>query len=332
MPDVISPASTDQNDNSILVSIRCAVYNHEPYLRQCLDGFVMQKTSFRFEAIIHDDASTDNSASIIREYAERYPDIIRPIFQTENQYSKEPGCVSRIITDACRGKYLASCEGDDYWTDPLKLQKQVDYLEAHPDCTLCFTNAIMHWEDGSGKPDRLFAPDLEERDYYGPEITTKWVTPTASLVYRKSIVYSDFYLNTVLGNKKVRFAGDIPLILTCCHFGPIHAINQVTCVYRRQLRGFMLSSDSNRRILSGDHKISIYKVFGPEYVESSFKMSLYYYRLGLENARKEKNAKNYIILLSRIAKVYILHPYQGWKRIRLILGQRKERMKELKNK
>ena len=286
----------------------------------------MQQTTFRFEAIIHDDASTDNSAAIIREYAAKYPHIIKPIIETENQYSKEWGAVSRIISNACKGKYFASCEGDDYWTDPLKLQKQVDYLEAHPECPMCFTNAVMHWEDGSGKPDRLFAPDLEERDYTGPEATVKWITPTASLVYRRAIVESDFYLNKVLADKNVRFAGDIPLVLTCCHFGPIHALKDVTCVYRRQPGGFMLSADSNRRLLSGDHKYSFYKVFGREYLEYSVFMSLYYYRLGLRNARKEHSWKNYIRLLGRIVKVYSCHPYYSWKRARLILQERKERL------
>lgn len=119
-----------------LVSIRCTVYNHEPYLRQCLDGFVMQQTTFPFEAIVHDDASTDGSAAIIREYAERYPDIIKPICETENQYRK--GTIGKIMDDAIHPntKYVAVCEGDDYWTDPNKLQLQVDFLETHPDYSL----------------------------------------------------------------------------------------------------------------------------------------------------------------------------------------------------
>ena len=122
-----------------LVSIRCAVYNHEPFLRQCLDGFVMQQTTFPFEAIVHDDASTDGSASIIREYAEKYPDIIKPIFETENQYSKHDGSILRIMDAAMHpdSKYIAACEGDDYWTDPHKLQIQVDFLESHPDFVIC---------------------------------------------------------------------------------------------------------------------------------------------------------------------------------------------------
>ena len=122
-----------EDTRPVIVSIRCTVYNHELYLRDCLEGFVMQKTSFRFEAIVHDDASTDRSAAIIKEYAEKYPDIIKPIYETENQYSKHDGSLGRIMTEACRGKYIAFCEGDDYWIDPLKLQKQVDFLEYNTD-------------------------------------------------------------------------------------------------------------------------------------------------------------------------------------------------------
>ena len=123
-------------DNQIIVSIKCLVYNHAPYIRQCLDGFVMQKTNFRFEAIVHDDASTDGTQDIIREYAEKYPDIINPIYETENQYSKKDGSLRKIMNNACNGKYIALCEGDDYWIDPLKLQKQVDILEKHSDYTI----------------------------------------------------------------------------------------------------------------------------------------------------------------------------------------------------
>lgn len=100
-------------NDEILVSIQCLVYNHEPYLRQCLDGFVVQKTNFRFEAIVHDDVSTDGSAAIIREYAEKYPDIIKPIYETENQYSKQDGSLFKIMNAACKGKYIAMCEGDE---------------------------------------------------------------------------------------------------------------------------------------------------------------------------------------------------------------------------
>lgn len=121
-----------------LVSICSITYNHAPYIRQCLDGFLMQKTKFRYEIIIHDDASTDGTTEIIKEYAEKHPDLITPIFQKENQYSKGiRGMFPRFCFPHAKGKYIALCEGDDYWTDPLKLQKQVDFLESHPDYVMC---------------------------------------------------------------------------------------------------------------------------------------------------------------------------------------------------
>ena len=125
---------TQEDLRPIIVTICCTVYNHEPYIRKCLEGFVMQKTNFRFEAIVHDDASTDNSVEIIKEFEEKYPDIIKPIYEVENQYSKHGGSLWRILNEHTRGKYVAFCEGDDYWTDPLKLQKQVCFFKNHPEC------------------------------------------------------------------------------------------------------------------------------------------------------------------------------------------------------
>lgn len=126
-----------------LVCIRCITYNHEKYLADALEGFVMQKTNFPFVAIVHDDASTDGTAGILREYAEKYPEIIKPIYETENQYSKHDGSIGRIMDAEIakyNPKYIAMCEGDDYWTDPYKLQKQVDYMEGHEDVGLCYTD------------------------------------------------------------------------------------------------------------------------------------------------------------------------------------------------
>ena len=113
---------SEDNDAQLpLVSICSITYNHAPYIRQCLDGFLMQKTNFKYEIIIHDDASTDGTAEIIKEYAERYPDLITPVFQTENQYSKGlRGFFAKFVFPHAKGKYIALCEGDDYWIDPYK--------------------------------------------------------------------------------------------------------------------------------------------------------------------------------------------------------------------
>ena len=139
------------------VSVLCAAYNHEDFLRQTLDGFVSQKTSFPFEVLVNDDASTDSTADILREYAEKYPEIIRPFYQTENLYSRRINLYDVVFFPAVRGEYIALCEGDDYWNDPEKLQRQVDWLDAHPDYSACVHNSIGHFED---QPDRvLFAQD-----------------------------------------------------------------------------------------------------------------------------------------------------------------------------
>ena len=127
-------------DGSVLVSIKCITYNQEKYISDALDGFLSQKTDFPFEVVVHDDASTDKTAEIIKEYASKYPRIIKPLYETENQYSKGNGILGRIVDAKLSGKYIAFCEGDDYWIDENKLQKQIDYLESNPDYGLCFTD------------------------------------------------------------------------------------------------------------------------------------------------------------------------------------------------
>ena len=207
----------------IMVSIRCLVYNHEPYIRQCLDGFVMQKTNFRFEAIVHDDASTDGTAAIIREYAEKYPDIIKPIFETENQYSKGNGALRKIMDAHMRGKYIALCEGDDYWIDPLKLQKQVDFLVSHQDYTMCFHDVNIKVEKGREYWD-VFGK-LEDRDYTIGECIKYWKVPTCSMVIRKDI----FDKRPI--NKKFR-VGDNVVVFTCLSYGKIRCIAKKMGAYR----------------------------------------------------------------------------------------------------
>lgn len=126
-----------------LVSIVCDTYNHAPYVRDALDGFLAQQTSFPFEIIVHDDASTDGTADILREYEAARPDLFRCVYRAENIYSRDPKILEHYVFPLARGKYTAICEGDDYWIRPDKLQTQIDYLESHPDCTLCVSAAEM---------------------------------------------------------------------------------------------------------------------------------------------------------------------------------------------
>lgn len=132
------------NNHIPLVSICCVTYNHEKYVRKTLEGFVMQQTTFSFEIIIYDDASTDSTQDIIREFSEKYTHLFKPIYQKENQFSKvKSGMNPRFTFPHTSGKYIALCEGDDYWIDSLKLQKQVDFLEANPEYNICFHNALI---------------------------------------------------------------------------------------------------------------------------------------------------------------------------------------------
>lgn len=175
------------SESTIAVSVICNAYNHEPYIRSALEGFVMQKTTFPFEVLIHDDASTDHTADIIREYEKKYPEIIKPIYETENQYSKRDGSLSRIQYSRVKGKYIAWCEGDDYWTDPLKLQKQYDALEATPQVDICATAA---GKEKDGKIVEMSAP-LETDTIFTAEDVIRgggvFVT-TASMMCRATII------------------------------------------------------------------------------------------------------------------------------------------------
>lgn len=136
--------------DNVEVSVMCLAYNHEKYIRQTLEGFIEQRTNFQFEVIVHDDASTDETRHIIEEYASLYPDIIKPIYQSRNQYSKiDAEIFSKFMYPQARGKYFAYCEGDDYWSDKYKLQKQFDILENHPECSICVHKVQCINEDGT---------------------------------------------------------------------------------------------------------------------------------------------------------------------------------------
>ena len=264
----------DTKEYPVLVSIQCLVYNHEPYLRQCLDGFVMQKADFPFEAIVHDDASTDNSAAIIREYAEKYPDIIKPIYEIENQYSKDREILRRLMNDACKGKYIALCEGDDYWTDPLKLQKQVSFLESHPDYTMCVTESRVLAPDKSFWEWQTFKEDCEM-----PTTTIikagMHLIQTCTFVFRKEVLSNDW----PEVNRQCR-VGDFPLFITCALKGKVYYLSCRTGVYRKVLNGGSWSSmmahlDYKSRL--AEEKNIADTLFGlNEYSQGKYKQSFYY--------------------------------------------------------
>lgn len=228
-------------DSKILVSIICNTFNHERFIRDALDGFVTQKTTFAFEVCIHDDASTDETANIIREYECKYPNIIKPIYQLENQYSQGRSPV-QINIDRANGKYLSFCEGDDYWIDQFKLQKQVDYMESHPDCSFCFTNGIVRegdilkekvipWKHGG-----VIRYEKSKQDYNMSDIELVGYIPTASFMFPKTIWDS-------IPNFSDRiFRGDGFWKMYFTSKGYAHYINEATCVYRFKVENSITTS------------------------------------------------------------------------------------------
>lgn len=214
--------------DKIMVSICCITYNHEKYLKQALDSFLMQKTSFNYEIIIHDDASTDGTKKIIKEYEKKYPNIINPIYQSENQYSKgeKP---SFIAMQKAKGKYIALCEGDDYWCDENKLQMQVNYLEKNPECSFCFHKAkvldmrnskMYKWHFSNKKYNKKNGIyNAGELDIYG-------FIPTASYMFRSKYVKEipEWYKKAVVGDRTLK------LIMTS--YGYAYCVNRIMSVYR----------------------------------------------------------------------------------------------------
>lgn len=216
---------------SIKVSICCAAYNHANYIRQTLDGFLMQKTDFPFEIIINDDASPDNTADIIREYAKQYPDIIKPIYQTENQYSKGTIISRDILFANAKGEYIAICEGDDYWTDPEKLQKQVDFLDNNPDYIGCVHKYFT--VDKSSEPTYLKTFGYyEESGRYTIKDLEEGELPSqlASFVFRNIIFDKQKGYPVSFDSPKI--AGDVKLFLYLLQHGDIYRMDDTMSAYR----------------------------------------------------------------------------------------------------
>ncbi len=140
--------NTKIDDKEIIVSILCAAYNQENYIGEALDSLLMQETNFSYEILLHDDASTDGTTDIVKEYAARYPEKICLFLEEENKFQKNIDFWKEVGKKHPPARYIAFCEGDDYWTDPHKLQKQYDALEAHPECDMCACCAAMVSEDG----------------------------------------------------------------------------------------------------------------------------------------------------------------------------------------
>lgn len=230
-----------------VVSVCMITYNHESYIHEAIKGILIQKTNFPFELVIGEDCSTDNTRKIIREYEIQYPEIIIAQYPETNR-----GMIENFTTvmESARGKYIALCEGDDYWTDPLKLQKQVDFLESNPDYVLCFHDAETICEDETvinwsfkKKYSRIY--NKQDAFSFDDIIRNGWFIPTASIVFRNIIKEFPEWFNNVL-------SGDYSLQMLLARKGKFKYIDELMSIYRLH--------KSNSRSLFNDLSLNLVNI------------------------------------------------------------------------
>lgn len=219
-------ANWDGDHDQPLVSVCCVTYNHEKYIENALKGFLIQETTFPFEIIVYDDASTDGTVEIIKKIVSKYPNIVKPVLQLKNQYSICSSNPAIIALANCKGKYIAWCEGDDYWISQDKLEMQAEVLKTHVDVSMVFSSAI---QKQAGKKDWI----RNKYDKTGIiDITMEWVLkkgggfyPTASVMFRSNILIDPpkwLWLHTT---------ADYPLALLCRTHGKFFYLDEPLIVY-----------------------------------------------------------------------------------------------------
>ncbi len=224
--------------SAIEVSVFCATFNQEKYLRQCLESLLMQKTSFRYEILVHDDASSDGTREIISEFEDKYPEIIKPLYQSENQYSKGVKITKEFQFPRAKGRYIAFCEGDDFWDDPEKLQKQYDIMEKNESCVACVARTNCCNEDGS--PNERSIPDRRIELTTGPIsspdacalIYGGYAFQTSSFFLRREVLetaYTHFYIDVV--------NGDEAYLMAAVSLGKFYYIDSALSTYRLNSKG-----------------------------------------------------------------------------------------------
>ena len=332
-----------------LVCVKCYTYNHRPYIEDTLNGFTWQVTSFPVVYTVVDDASTDGEQAFLSDWVDKYLEhddssrlwVKMPygllavgkmhdnplqtyvvILLSENHYSKRWGrkkamYISRWTDSA---KYIAICEGDDYWTDMNKLQKQVDFLESNPVYTLCFHSVYEVYE---GQP-RLnhVRSKVEDRDYSGIEWYKKRPAQLASFLFRSSICSSDLYRRVGADNGFV--AKDVPWLLACAHYGKIRGMSDVMSVYRHNETGWTQKKHTKESIIRIAESELHYEIFGEEFKsqgESFYCLALVraffntivardksvdydYIKLAWHKS-KRKTIKSFFILAYKLTKKYL---------------------------
>lgn len=224
-----------------LVDIIMPTYNHEKFIAEAIESVLAQKTAFAYRLIVGDDCSTDGTQAIVRHYAGKYPDEVEFFFSPVNLGALHGDRISVKLLNQCTAKYVAILEGDDYWTDPNKLQRQVDFLERHTECSLCFHNAEMFYEDGSQPPTKLRPPDQKEISTV-EDVLAGMVPIPCTILFRNNLLGElpdCFY--------KVTNADWVMVVLLAEH-GHIGYINEVMAAYRMHPDGMWSRLTPQQRV------------------------------------------------------------------------------------
>lgn len=215
-----------------VVSVCMITYNHAAYISQAIESVLSQKTRFTIELVIGEDGSPDDTRKICLDYQKKYPDAIRLFLPDENQ-----GMMKNLMhcLQLCKGRYIAFCEGDDYWIDPFKLQKQIDFLEQHPDHSLCYHDALIVYERKAAPPS--YFSSLQGDQTVGEEdLLSRWMIPSASMVFRREVVADLRPWMEQIAH------GDLLIHLLSMDKGRIRYIDQMMSVYRVSLEGTSMTA------------------------------------------------------------------------------------------
>lgn len=271
--------------SEIAVTVCCITYNHAKFVKQCLDGIVEQKTDFPFSILIHDDASTDGTTDIIREYINEYPNLFVPMLEKKNQYSQgNHSILIKYMLERAKGQYIAVCEGDDFWCDKYKLQKQYDLLQKHKNCNMCTHTVEIIKEDG-----RSLGTKIPQRNIASGEMEGKTLINylayedthlfhTSSMFFEKKVIADD--LKNIPSFLTSTAAEDRALFLYYAAKGNIYYTDKCMSKYRIQSEGSwsLNNSQSKQHALRTDNELFQMISDFNEYTQERFAKEVYAYQ------------------------------------------------------
>lgn len=230
---------SSQCPKEYMVVIQCATYNQEKFIGQTLESIVSQQTNFPFIVVVVDDASTDNNVNVIQEYEAKYPNIVKAIYLTENHYRIRKSKYPYFREWVNKSKYVAYCEGDDFWTDPHKLQKQVDFLESHPDYNLvCHNWNVL--QDGKILPSPVHHLYTQPMSFTFATLPWVWITKTLTMMYRRSAVDQDSFV-------KFKYSRDVHIVYFALKEGQGYYMPEIMATYRVVDSGIWSKVDQNKK-------------------------------------------------------------------------------------